>query len=160
MKRGAVRPAPGTSSRRARVVDVERVAALLRRLTAEVAYLRARADGDRVSLRADEERINGVKYRFVTALETVVSVAQHLCASEGWGPPESNAASVRLLGRHGVLDDDLARRLGSAVGFRNVLVHEYAEVDDDLVVANLDDVGDLEAFVSATAGWLTHQQAD
>lgn len=136
------------------MVDAERVTALLRRLDAESGYLRARADGDRTALRADEERLSGLKYRFVTALETVVRIAQHLCASEGWGPPESNAASVRLLGKHGLVDDGLAGRLAAAVGFRNVLVHAYAEVDDDLVIANLNDVGDLERFVAAAKSWL------
>lgn len=121
------------------MVDVERVTALLRRLTTEVRYLQARAQEDRHALRADEERLSGLKYRFITALETLVTIAQHLCASESWGPPDSNASSVRLLGRHGVVGPDLADRLGGAVGFRNVLVHQYHEVDDDLVVAHLDE---------------------
>lgn len=136
------------------MVDVERVTALLRRLDVEVRYLRARADDDRARLRADEERLSGLKYRFITALETLINIAQHLCAAEGWGPPDSNAASVRLLGRHCVIEEDLAGRLAAAVGFRNVLVHQYAEVDDDQVVANLDDIGDLERFIAAAAAWL------
>lgn len=136
------------------MVDLERVTALLRRLEAETAYLRARADGDRSALRADEERLSGLKYRFVTALETVIKIAQHLCASEGWGPPDSNAASVRLLSEHRLVDEDLAGRLAAAIGFRNVLVHEYAEVDDDQVIANLDEVDDLARFVTAVSTWL------
>lgn len=136
------------------MVDAERVTALLRRLAAEVRYLQARAQEDRRALRADEERLSGLKYRFITALETLVTIAQHLCASEAWGPPDSNAASVRLLGRHGVVEADLADRLGSAVGFRNLLVHQYHEVDDDLVVAHLDDVGDLSQFVREASAWL------
>lgn len=136
------------------MVDVERLVALLRRLDAEVAYLAARAGEDRAALRADVQRLSGLKYRFVTALETVVNIAQHLCSSEGWGPPTSNAASVRLLGDHGVIDAELARSLAGAVGFRNVLVHQYAEVDDDRVVANLDSVGQLETFVATTSTWL------
>ena len=142
------------------MVDRERVVALLRRLRTEVRYLRARADGDRHALRADEERLSGLKYRFVTALETLVNVAQHLCASEGWGPPDSEAASVRLLARHGVVDDALAESLARAVGFRNVLVHQYAEVDDDWVVAHLDDVGDLERFVTEVSAWVSRVSGD
>ena len=141
------------------MVDVERVTALLRRLTEETGYLQARATGDRAALRADDERLSGLKYRFVTALETLVNIAQHLCASEGWGPPESNAASVRLLGEHDVIGHELARRLGSAVGFRNVLVHQYDEIDDDRVIANLDDVGDLAGFVEEASTWLADAAA-
>ena len=142
------------------MVDVERVANLVRRLDTQVAYLTARAAADRSALRADEERLSGLKYRFVTALETVVNIAQHVCASEGWGPPTSNANSVRLLGNHGVLDPELAGRLAKAVGFRNVLVHAYATVDDDIVVANLDDVGDLQDFVGHVSRWLSEPGTD
>ena len=139
------------------MVDAERIAGLLQRLRGEVTYLQTRADADRAALRADEERLSGVKYRFVTALETVVNIAQHLCASEGWGPPASNADSVRQLARHRVLDGGLADRVASAVGFRNILVHQYDEVDDDKVVARLDDVADLESFVQQTARWVATQ---
>lgn len=37
----------------------------------------------------------------------------------------------------------LAARLHRAVGFRNVLVHDYVDVDDDIVTRRLEDLGDL-----------------
>ncbi|CAN5317398.1 hypothetical protein BH24ACT9_BH24ACT9_00550 [soil metagenome] len=36
-----------------------------------------------------------------------------------------------------------------AVGFRNVLVHEYVAVDDAVVVTRLKDLSDLDGFVRA-----------
>jgi uncharacterized protein YutE (UPF0331/DUF86 family) len=51
----------------------------------------------------------------------------------------------------GVLDQALGRAMRQAAGFRSVPVHSYAEVDDGVVVSRLDDVGDLDAFVSALA---------
>jgi len=83
-----------------------------------------------------------------------LNVAQHLCASEGWGPPATNAEALRILGRHGVLDAALADSLARAVGFRNVLVHGYVDADDDRVVAQLDRVGELDAFVAAVSRWI------
>lgn len=136
------------------MVDPERVARLVHRLRGEIAYLHARAIEDRDAIRQDVERLSGLKYRFITALETVIGIAQHLCASEGWGPLSSNASALHALGREGVISADLAERLGRAVGFRNILVHHYAEVDDDRVIANLDDVGDLTAFADAVASWV------
>lgn len=41
-----------------------------------------------------------------------------------------------------------------AVGFRNVLVHEYAEVDDRVVLTRLNDPTDLEQFARQVADWL------
>lgn len=43
----------------------------------------------------------------------------------------------------------MLRRLAGAVGFRNVLVHEYAVVDDHRVFAALADLDDLRALIRA-----------
>jgi len=136
------------------VVDERRLVRLLQRVASELAYLQARAGEDRAALQADAERLSGLKYRFVTTIEGVVNVAQHLCASEGWGPPKDNGDAVRLVGAHGVLDEQLARRLVGAVGFRNLLVHQYAEIDDARTVAFLDRIGDIQDFVSQVSTWL------
>jgi uncharacterized protein YutE (UPF0331/DUF86 family) len=97
----------------------------------------------------------GVKYTFVTAIEACVDVAQHICAAEGWGPPADNGDAVRLLGEHGVLAAGLAASVRKAVGFRSVLVHEYVEVDDTVVIGRLADLGDLDAFVQAVAQYVS-----
>lgn len=105
------------------MVDETRVLRLLRSVTDDLAVLRdAAASPD--ERRADPLWIRGVKYTFVTAIESCVDVAQHLCSSQGWGPPQDNGDAMRLLGRHGVVDAQLADRMRQAVGFRNVLVHE------------------------------------
>ena len=136
------------------MVDPVRLTRLLQRLGEQLSRLRDHAAGDRGQLRADEVRLSATKYRFVTAIEAVLDVAHHLLASELWGPADTCADAVRLLARHGVLDGDLAVRLAEAVGFRNVLVHGYAEVDDDLVVANLDRLDDLQPFIDQVTAWV------
>jgi uncharacterized protein YutE (UPF0331/DUF86 family) len=62
---------------------------------------------------------------------------------------------VRLLGEHGVLTTNLAASVRKAVGFRNVLVHEYVKVDDEVVVGRLADLGDLEEFVRTVAEYIS-----
>lgn len=147
------------ASRRAQLVDTVlrrdpvRLARLLQRLGEQLSVLRERAAEDRTRLRADEVLLSATKYRFVTAIEAMMDVAHHLLASELWGPADSSADALRLLGRHGILDDELAERTARAVGFRNVLVHGYAEVDDDRVAAQLAALGDLQRFVDQVADW-------
>lgn len=63
---------------------------------------------------------------------------------------------MTLLGEHGVLDMGLSESLRSASGFRNVLVHDYAEVDDDVVRHRLENLGDLRAFASEIARYISH----
>ena len=136
------------------MVDEVRVLRLLRSVGDDLSVLRGEASADDAR-RADPLWLRGIKYTFVTAVEACVDVAQHLCASEGWGPPRDNADALRVLGRHLVLAPVLAERLSRAVGFRNVLVHEYVTVDDDIVLARLRDLSDLDDFVADVAGWVS-----
>ncbi len=135
------------------MVDAERLSRLLARVVRDVGEIRDTArSGDPLS---DPVRLRAIKYGFVTAIEGCVRAAQHVVAAEHLAMPDSNAAAVRTLGAAGMVDVAVAESVALAVGFRNLLVHEYAEVDDSRVVANLELLGDLEAYVSQLARWAT-----
>jgi uncharacterized protein YutE (UPF0331/DUF86 family) len=128
------------------VVDPERLHRILRRITDDLAQLRAYADVPPDELARDPVRLGHVKYLFITSLEACIDAAHHVCAAEGYGAPATNAEAMLLLGRHQVLGHELAAALAEAVRFRNVLVHGYADVDDRRVVARLSRLGDVAAF--------------
>lgn len=138
----------GTSLKRCcDVVDDVRIFRLLRVITDDLDVLRQEADaGD--ERRADPMWLRGVKYTFVTSIEACIDIAQHICSAQGWGPPADNGDAMKVLGRHGTLTADVSDAMRKAVGFRNVLVHEYVKVSDEVVVARLGDLRDLEQFVT------------
>lgn len=70
-----------------------------------------------------------------------------MCASEGWGPPEPNADAFVVLARHQVIGATLGQALAAGAGFGDLVVHGYARVDNELVVAFLGRLGDLASFV-------------
>jgi uncharacterized protein YutE (UPF0331/DUF86 family) len=134
------------------MVDQERVDRLLDRIASDVRELR-RLRELRADLIADRTALAAAKYYFITAIEGCARVAQHIIVDQGWKVAESNADAVRRLGAEGVLTIELADALARAVGFRNVLVHEYAEIDNVRVVANLEHLDDLKDFAAAVARW-------
>jgi uncharacterized protein YutE (UPF0331/DUF86 family) len=136
------------------VVDADRVLRLLRGIADDVSALR-HEPGAGESRREDPMWLRGVKYTFITAIEGCVDVAQHICATEGWGPPADNGDAVRLPGAHGVCTAALADSIRRAAGFRNVPVHDYIRVDDDIVIGRLKALGDLGDFVSQAAAFVT-----
>jgi uncharacterized protein YutE (UPF0331/DUF86 family) len=78
------------------MVDEGRVLRLLRSIADDTAVLQQEVGASR-ERRLDPLWLRGVKYTFVTAIEACVDVAQHICATEGWGPPADNGDAVRLL---------------------------------------------------------------
>lgn len=89
------------------------------------------------------------------AMESVLDIANHLIADRGYEAPETYRDAFAILADHGALDPDLARRLQSWAGFRNILVHAYLEVDHGIAwEAVTRDLGDLRAFAAVAARFL------
>ena len=133
------------------MVDAERLRRILQRVSGDVATLREYAAVESAALLNSPAQLGHVKYLFITAIEGCIDAAQHVCSSEGWDPPDTNAEAVRILGRRSVNDADLSDAIAAAVGFRNLLVHGYATVDDSRVVEALKRIGDVEAFVAGVS---------
>ena len=136
------------------MVDAERLHRLLRRVADDLAVLRDYAAVDAEDLAADPVRLGHVKYLFVTMIEGCLDAAHHVTAAQGYGPADTNAAAMLLLARHDVLPPEVGTAMARAVRFRNVLVHNYAVVDDRQVVAYLQQLDDIDSFVAAMSALL------
>ena len=139
------------------MVDELRVRRLLRQAMDTVAFLDEEASAD-AAIRVQRRWLDSIKYNFIAVIECCVDVGQHVCAVQGWGPPDSNADSFAILAAHDVLSREIADQMARASGFRNILVHEYIAVRGDLVVANLSRTGDIRRFVAEIADWLALQR--
>lgn len=86
----------------------------------------------------------------ITERRAHLGAANHIVASEGYRSPADYADAFRVLTERAVVGSDLGRRLEAMARFRNLLVHVYAEVDNQRVHRYLrEDLADLEAFVAA-----------
>lgn len=87
----------------------------------------------------DEDIQDMIDRRMQVAIESCIDVATHLAA--GMELPRQEYASdiFLLLGKNEVVSKDLAEKFVGAVGLRNILVHEYADVDYKLAYSNLDE---------------------
>lgn len=139
------------------MVDGDRLVAVLGRATARLRILDTYAAVNRNDFRGDRVRLSDLKYTFQTAIEACIDAAHHVVADEGLGTPSSNGDAFRLLAGASFITEELGVTMAGAVGFRNVLVHGYADVDDDKVVDHLVHVEDLRAFVAALAALLRDQ---
>ena len=110
--------------------------------------LRQHARPDRLS--TDVRELRFVEHTLQIAIQAALDVASHIVSDNRLGEPRTNRELFDLLGRHGWLAPSLAVVLRDMGGFRNVLVHGYAEVDVSVVRDVLDrHMPDLEAFVAA-----------
>jgi len=81
------------------------------------------------------------------SIEVVIDICNLLVSGLRLGlPAEENDLFVKLT-RAGVLSEEMGEKLRKMKGFRNILVHEYADVDDMLVYNVLTtELADFELF--------------
>jgi uncharacterized protein YutE (UPF0331/DUF86 family) len=106
-------------------------------------------------LESDIKERRFVERTLQVALQAVLDVCSHIVSDERLGEPATNRDLVRLAAANGWVAPDLANTLQRMVGFRNVLVHDYDEVNVDILRAILvKHLGDLEAFARGVRGRL------
>ncbi len=92
------------------------------------------------------------------ALETVLDICQMIIAEENMQRPETHSEAVEILAKNDVLDAAFAERLAPALGFRNILVHKYEDIDLQKLHDFLQRTADFETFSQQIAQYLKKKQ--
>lgn len=135
----------------------ERLADLRRHLD-HLEELRERVS-DASDLRADLSLHNDVLYSLLRVCQRVVDAAGELAARRGLSFQDYTEA-VRALERMEEFPAELVERLAPLPGFRNVLVHEYVELDYGRVLRALEELAPIRRFVDIAAGVEAGPEAD
>jgi len=133
------------------MTDPELVAKKLAFIETCVAELRRLANPEIIETDIREERF--VEHTLQMAIQAAQDVASHIVSDERMGEPRTNRELFDLLARNGWLDEPEAALLGNMVGFRNILVHGYGDVDlsivRDVLENHLDELLQFAAVVRA-----------
>lgn len=71
------------------------------------------------------------------AIETLIDTAAMLVSAEKLGLPKDEESIFDLLEKKKILDRKLCKDIKKMKGFRNILIHKYADTDNELVYQNL-----------------------
>ncbi len=82
----------------------------------------------------DIDRQESVLFNLQMAVQNCIDIAAHIISEEGLGVPGSTNEMFYLLEENGYIDSELTEKMAKAVGFRNLIVHEYAKVDLEQVL--------------------------
>jgi uncharacterized protein YutE (UPF0331/DUF86 family) len=89
------------------------------------------------------------------ACEAAIDLANMLIRARRLGVPGETRESFALLERAGVIPVDLSGRLQRMIGFRNIAVHQYQDLDLKIVEAVIRDrLDDLLTFAEAVRSQL------
>ncbi len=113
----------------------------------------------------EEYQDNKVLRRFIErtlqiAMEACLDIGSHIIASEGYREPRYGRDVFEILAENGWISADVRDGLVAMAGFRNVLVHDYATIEDAIVFGVLrSKLPDLRAFGAAVLARLDEMDA-
>ncbi len=81
------------------------------------------------------------------AIQTVFDIANHIISYEEWKEPDTYRETFSILASHGVLPDEKVTDYQNMASFRNMLVHHYESVENEVVFGIFKNrLGDFDLF--------------
>lgn len=90
-----------------------------------------------------EEYVNNFDFQLITErlLEVLVELASdingYLLVQLYQSPPDTYSTSFREVGQKKIISHELAIELAKSAGMRNILVHQYVDIDSQIVYASI-----------------------
>lgn len=129
------------------MVDREIFSRRLEALHGYLEKLKAFLDADEEEF-VREPALHDLAERYLhLAVEACLDLANHWISDRALPTPDANRDTFTTLERASELSPELAEKLRGWAGFRNILVHEYLEIDHSIAYRAIhDELGDLDRF--------------
>jgi len=128
------------------LVDIDLIMAKSGSVEKHLRRIRLKSDIDRQNFLEDLDRQESILFNIQMAIQNCIDIAAHIISDEGFGVPGGTNEMFYLLEDNGFLSNDLTEKMVKAVGFRNLMVHEYGKIDLDQVYdmarKDIDDLND------------------
>jgi len=82
---------------------------------------------------SDFTHLDALTLNIERACQAAIDLAMHTVSVEHLGMPQSSAGSFKLLQQANKIDGQLASRLTGMTGFRNIAIHQYQEIEPEII---------------------------
>ena len=90
-----------------------------------------------------------------TIVQSIIDISSHIVAQNHWGVTDTYRNTIALLATHQVISEHLSANLQQVVAMRNILVHQYLDVDFRIVWESLKElVEDAPTYIRAIKSYL------
>ena len=98
----------------------------------------------------DIDRQESILFNLQMAIQKCIDIAAHIISDEGFGVPGSTNEMFYLLEENDFMGRDITEKMVKAVGFRNLIVHEYEKIElGQVFEIALKDIKDLNDYLKS-----------
>lgn len=132
------------------MIDKELIMAKASSVRKYLNRIKEKRDIDLKTFLNDVDRQESILFNIQMAVQNCIDIAAHIISEEGFGVPGSTSEMFYLLEDNGYLDGDTTEKMIKAVGFRNLMVHEYGKIElDQVFEIARKDIRDLHDYIKA-----------
>ena len=140
------------------MVDKELLSRKLSRLRSYIEVLKLAEDINWEKYQSDLRAKAFVERYLHLSIEEVIDIANHLISFHRWREPTGYRDLFTILKEHGIIDSEHLSEFQNMASFRNMLVHRYETVDDELVFGIFKKrLDDFELFIALVTNWAERQ---
>lgn len=136
-------------------MDTRVIDARLRKLNSFMGKLKKYSDIKLDDYLRDEDMQAIVERRLQLAIQVCIDIGNYIIAHERLEIPDEEENVFIILGHHNIIPQSLAERIKGMIRFRNILVHDYLEIDQKIAHRILtNELNDFDDFARAIVRWL------
>lgn len=127
----------------------------MEKLREYLSYLKGYQKYSADDLKKDYTLQGAVLHYLQLSIECTIDIGETIISELRLPKPEEAKEIFKILAENKIIPEDFARRFSLAAGFRNILVHEYAEVDLIKVHSYLkNNLSDFDSFAKSIAQFI------
>ena len=81
----------------------------------------------------DYRRNDAIVLNLQRACESVTDIAMYVISTRKLGIPQTKKEAFDLLKNANLISDELCKKMKGMVGFRNIAIHEYKQIDEEIL---------------------------
>jgi len=81
-----------------------------------------------------------------TNIQAILDICHHIIADNNLTRPRDNKHALEIIANQKIIPSVFAKRIEPMVGLRNILVHEYIEIDPKQIYQHIQNLDDFRAF--------------
>jgi len=81
----------------------------------------------------DYRKMDMIVLNLQRACEAVLDLAMYVVSTRKLGLPQNKRETFKLLEENNIIDSKMSKDMQGMVGFRNIAVHDYKEIDEKII---------------------------
>lgn len=108
----------------------------------------------------DFKNTSTTRYLLQTSIESMIEIAEHIISRNRFRMPHDNADSFQVLFENKILEEKNLNSYKSMARLRNLLIHEYVEIDDSRIHSYIhSNLSDFKNFISEITMGFFHKKS-